>query len=129
MTSNSRTVRNFIDAVNRNDHDRIVTFFAKDICYHNIPMKPVEGPEATWKAMSPIHALSSEIDWQLHAIAENEAGQVLTERSDRYLINGTWVVFKVMGIFELRDGQITSWRDYFDLEQGAQQLKRATGQA
>ncbi len=129
MDSNSEIVERFIEAVNSNDRDRILPFFAEDIRYHNIPMDPVHGPDATWKAMSPIHHLSSEIDWQVHAIAENAEGQVLTERSDRYRIKGTWVVFEVMGIFELREGQIAGWRDYFDMKKGAKQITRATEKA
>ncbi len=40
-----------------------------------------------------------------------------TERLDRFLIDGKWSQFSVMGIFELQDGRITHWRDYFDSAQ------------
>ena len=39
------------------------------------------------------------------------------ERVDRFLMNGRWVELKVMGAFELRDGKISAWRDYFDMGQ------------
>jgi len=45
-----------------------------------------------------------------------EGNRVLTERVDRLLTSkGEPVVtLRVMGIFELADGKITAWRDYFD---------------
>ena len=33
---------------------------------------------------------------------------------DRFEIHGRWVTLPVAGIFEIRDGLITLWRDYFD---------------
>jgi limonene-1,2-epoxide hydrolase len=41
-------------------------------------------------------------------------GTVLNEREDRFEIHGRWVTLPVAGIFEIRDGRITLWRDYFD---------------
>jgi limonene-1,2-epoxide hydrolase len=55
------------------------------------------------------------VDWQLLAIAEN-GNKVLTERVDNfYLVGGKAVSMPVMGTFEIVNGQITAWRDYFDL--------------
>jgi len=49
------------------------------------------------------------------AIAES-GSKVLTERIDWLLGADGEVVMKVpvMGIFEIADGRITAWRDYFD---------------
>ena len=41
---------------------------------------------------------------------------VLNERTDRFLVGGRWLELPVAGIFELRDGLIVLWRDYFDLD-------------
>ena len=41
---------------------------------------------------------------------------VMNERTDRFLVNGNWIELPVAGVFELRDGRIALWRDYFDLE-------------
>ena len=61
----------------------------------------------------------------LHQIAENDHGVVLTERTDRFKVGGKWVELPVMGTFELRDGLITAWRDYFDMQQFTKQLPAA----
>jgi limonene-1,2-epoxide hydrolase len=49
------------------------------------------------------------------SIAES-GSKVLTERMDHFLdASGKLIAsFPVMGIFELEDGKITAWRDYFD---------------
>ena len=41
----------------------------------------------------------------------------MTERTDAFTLNGRLGEFPVMGIFEIRDGKIAAWRDYFDLAQ------------
>jgi limonene-1,2-epoxide hydrolase len=45
-----------------------------------------------------------------------EGNRVLTERVDRLLTSEGEPVLslRVMGIFELADGKIAAWRDYFD---------------
>ena len=53
----------------------------------------------------------------MHHIASDDAGAVYTERTDRFNIRDIWREVKVMGIFELDNGKITGWRDYFDLQQ------------
>ncbi len=58
---------------------------------------------------------------RLHSVAEDRAGRVLTERSDRYRIDGVWISYVVMGIFEVEGGVIKAWRDHFDLAENAGQ--------
>jgi limonene-1,2-epoxide hydrolase len=49
---------------------------------------------------------------------------VLTERIDTFEMGGKDVVLPVMGVFEVRDGKIAAWRDYFDM---ATWTKQASG--
>ena len=49
----------------------------------------------------------------LHAAARGNL--VFTERVDRFRIAGKTVELPVAGVFEIRDGRIAAWRDYFDL--------------
>jgi limonene-1,2-epoxide hydrolase len=49
---------------------------------------------------------------------------VLTERLDKFVLGGKTVELPVAGVFELKDGKITAWRDYFDM---ATWTKQATG--
>jgi limonene-1,2-epoxide hydrolase len=50
---------------------------------------------------------------KIHRIAADGAA-VLTERSDALIFGRLRLQFWVCGVFEVHDGQITLWRDYFD---------------
>jgi limonene-1,2-epoxide hydrolase len=122
MSERTATVRRFIDAWKHRDLDRIMAFFTDDCVYHNMPLDPVQGPAAIRAVLQSFAGLSTAIEWELHQIAETEGGVVLTERTDRFEIGGRWVALPVMGAFELEDGKIRAWRDYFDLAQFTKQM-------
>ncbi len=111
--SNSQIVLAFIDAWNRMDWDAIEDAFHDDVVYHNIPMEPMIGKAA---ASAGIRQMQPEsVDWQTLAIAEN-GDKVLTERIDNFVMPGDKMLsVPVMGTFEIVDGKIKAWRDYFDL--------------
>ena len=121
--NNTDRVNQFIDAIHANNKAAILNFFRDDAIFHNMPMPPATGKIAIWNVLASVHESCTDIDWVVHHIAETHTGVVLTERSDRYRINGHWVVFKVMGNFEFRKGKISAWRDYFDLQQSLDQMK------
>ena len=106
------TVLDFIAAWNRVDHARIYALMSDDIVYHNIPMEPLVGLDAVkaWMTATPVE----DAEWITHHIAAN-GPVVLTERTDRLKMRGAWITVRVMGAFEVHDGKITAWRDYFDL--------------
>jgi limonene-1,2-epoxide hydrolase len=119
----AETVTTFIEHLNGMRLEAAWALLDPNIIYHNIPMAPVTGPEAVAAvfAQIPMQAM----DWETHAIAT--AGQtVLTERTDRFtLIDGRTVSLRVMGAFDVVDGRIVQWRDYFDLNQWLSQMAPA----
>ena len=124
MPSNIDTVRDFITLWNVRDLDAILAMMAPDCIYHNMPWDPLVGHAAIRQGLATFMNNASEIDWRVYSIAQDTNGAVMTERLDRFLIKGKWLEFPVMGIFELQDGRITHWRDYFDSAQV--QAARAT---
>jgi len=93
---------------------------APDIFYHNIPMEPFEGREAASAFIRGMDPVS--VHWELLSIAEND-NKVLTERVDNFeLANGKKLSVPVMGTFEIENGKIQAWRDYFDLATFANQM-------
>lgn len=114
MTANIDTVRAFIGLWNARDLEAILAAMAPDCVYHNMPWDPLVGHDAIRQGLAMFIGDASEIDWRVYHIAETSAGAVLTERLDRFHIKGQWLEAEVMGIFELKDGLITHWRDYFD---------------
>ena len=122
MTENQALVRSFIEAFNANDLSRIIEFFDSDAVYHNIPVDPVRGVEAIRGVINGFLGLATEVDWVVHNIAEAEDGTVLTERTDRFLIQNKWIELPVMGAFVVRGTKLSKWRDYFDMKQFQSQL-------
>ena len=120
--SNSQIIVDFIAAWNAKDIERVMGFFTADCVYHNMPVDPVQGSEAIRGVIDGFTGMASEIEWELHQVAENEAGVVLTERTDKFLIGDKWVALPVMGSFTLEKGKISAWRDYFDMNQFTSQM-------
>ncbi len=60
----------------------------------------------------------------LHQVASGDV--VMNERVDHFVLtDGRNASLPVTGVFEVKDGQITGWRDYFDVRQ----FEEATGVA
>lgn len=121
MQTPTSTVAAFIHHLNHMDTELALALCADDIVYHNIPMQPVVGPAAVRAVLAQIPC--DRMEWIVHHSAEHDH-TVLNERTDRFrLADGRWVELRVMGVFEVLDGRITAWRDYFDLGQWVAQLQ------
>ncbi|NRB43106.1 MAG: nuclear transport factor 2 family protein [Pseudomonadales bacterium] len=121
--SHKDSVISLIKALEEDDKAKVLAHLSDDIIFNNMPMETVQGHDAVWQLLRPMHDMATDIKWELHNIAELENGSVMTERTDRYRVNDHWAEFKVMGIFEFRDDLICHWRDYFDLQQCMSTLK------
>jgi len=117
-----KIVRDFCAAFGRQDLQEIVGFFSDDAVYHNIPMEPAVGRAAIEAVLAMFVAEGGDAEFELvHVASRGQA--VLTERVDRLQVQGKPVEIRVMGTFELNDaGEITAWRDYFDLGQLMRQI-------
>lgn len=107
-------VQRFCDAWPAGDVDALVEHFTDDATYHNIPMEPVTGKDAI-RATIAGFATGNQIEFRvLHIAAAGDV--VLTERVDVFTLpDARTIELPVSGTFELRDGKIAAWRDYFDL--------------
>ncbi len=123
--SATQLVLELIDGFNQMDIERILACFADAAVYHNIPMEAVTGRDNIRAALQPFLAGSTAVQWDLISIAEDASGRVLTERVDKFEIGGKWISIAVMGVFEVVDGKIAAWRDYFDLAQFQSQMTPA----
>ena len=119
--SNSKVIIDFIEAWNRMDFDSISSALDENIFYHNIPMEPLNGKEAALNFLTSLADCES-IFWELTFIAEN-GNAVLTERIDNFNYkDGRKISLPVMGTFEVKNGKILKWRDYFDLSTFQKQI-------
>ena len=116
-----KIVEEFVAAFKEQDVEAIMSFFTEDAVYHNMPGEPATGIEAVRALIESYVPTATSIDWEILAIAET-GSTVLTERVDRFVFGSTPVAVPVMGAFEIRDGKISAWRDYFDLASMNRQL-------
>ena len=114
-------VREFCAAWSDGDLDAIIAFFAEGAVYHNIPLAPVTGPEQIRTTIEGFSGGVDKIEFRVDAIAA-DGGTVLTERHDIFTFPNGVIDLPVMGTFEVADGKITAWRDYFDMNQFQSQL-------
>lgn len=107
------TVRAFLSALERLDVEAALALAAPDIVYQNVPLRPARGREEFEKQLRTMVRYGSGFEARVHNVAAN-GPVVLTERTD-VLKAGAWEAeFWVCGTFEVRDGRIVLWRDYFD---------------
>ena len=112
--SPSETVEAFIAAMVKMDFDTAVTYFAPDGEYTNIPMSTVRGPAGVREVLEPFFAPIHENEFIILRVAAT-GPTVFFERLDRHRLDHGWRELPVTGVFEVHDGLITVWRDYFDL--------------
>jgi limonene-1,2-epoxide hydrolase len=114
MPANEQIVRAFIESWSTLDVDRIVDFFAEDGVYHNMPISPVAGRSQVRGFITAFIKSWSATDWEIVNLIS--AGPVvIAERIDRTRVGDRTVDLPCCGVFELRDGKIRMWRDYFDM--------------
>lgn len=97
------------------DPDELAGYFTDDAIYHNIPMKPVQGREAIKEFIAGSLAAFDGIDFNVHRQV-SDGTLVMNERTDvMRRKDGSEIPLPVMGVFEVVDGRIAAWRDYFDM--------------
>jgi len=121
MESPIEVVRRFCAAWSDNvAAAELAAFFTDDAVYHNIPLTPITGREAIAKTIvsfiRPGAPGIESIEFRVINIAAN-GSVVMTERVDVFKLPGKTFEMQVMGTFEIRDGKINAWRDYFDMNQ------------
>jgi limonene-1,2-epoxide hydrolase len=106
-------VRSFFDALEAKDVDRVLELADPAIVYQNVPLPAARGRDAFGRQMRWFERYVTEFEADItHAAADGPI--VLTERTDVMRIGRLQADFWVCGTFEVRDGKVVLWRDYFD---------------
>src|SRR3984893_3642051 len=118
-----KVVADLFGAWTRLSLDEVMSYFAEDAVWHNVPMSPAKGKQAiremTHGFIKDMSAFSVKILKSLH-----EGNVVFDSRVDtRTTKSGKKAGVPVAGMFELDDaGKIKVWRDYFDLATFTRQI-------
>lgn len=114
MADNVEIIRNFIEAWARLDAAELAEYFTDDGTYHNMPTVAVSGREDVQGFIKNFIRTWSETDWEILNIF-GQGDVVVAERVDRTRVEDRHVELPCCGIFEMEDGKIKVWRDYFDM--------------
>jgi limonene-1,2-epoxide hydrolase len=113
--ANEKIVQDFCAAWRRKNIDELLGFFTADAVYHNMPLEPLQGIAAIRETINMFAAPAESIEFEMRGIASS-GDTVFTERVDHFKMMGKTISLPVAGVFEVRNGKIAAWRDYFDMQ-------------
>ncbi|MCV7196986.1 limonene-1,2-epoxide hydrolase family protein [Mycobacterium angelicum] len=111
-TDNIRTVEGFLNALQDEDFDTIDALFDDNLVYENVGYSRIRGGRRTAALLRRMQGRVG-FEVKIHRVAADGTA-VLTERTDALIFGPLRIQFWACGIFEVRDGRITLWRDYVD---------------
>jgi len=107
------------------DVEAMCALMSEDFVWQvNVPLAPVlVGRDAARAEIERQNTVATGMQpgSKIRSIASNE-GTVFTERIDVVRIAGNTISFHINGVFEVRNGEICAWREYFDTTDPAQRL-------
>ena len=125
MSSPEQIVNTFISAIEAKDVDAAVALLADDVSYETMPMDPIVGRDAVAATLRMFLQPASEVEWPVRRQLV-DGTCVVNERLDRFKIGDGWLELPVAGLFEVDNGLITLWRDYFDMGDYQRQMGELT---
>jgi limonene-1,2-epoxide hydrolase len=107
-------VRQFMKLMEPLNYDAALKLVSATVTYTNPPpIGTVQGPAGIRAVLEPFFSPTLENEFRI--LREASVGPVVfLERLDRHRLADKWVELPVTGVFEVHEGLITHWRDYFD---------------
>lgn len=102
----------FVAAWARCDVNELLDFFTDDAVWHPMPVKPAVGKDelraliSAWLQTTPRGQIRRQI---------SDGNVVMHERTDRCTLNGRELEEPIAAVFEIDNGRISAWREYFDM--------------
>jgi limonene-1,2-epoxide hydrolase len=98
-----QVVNAFVAAIENKDEEAAMAFVSEDVVYDNVPFGSTTGKAPMAKFLAPMFNNKGPVEFEI--VRQTAVGNtVINERIDKFHA----------GFFEVNDGLITSWRDYFD---------------
>jgi limonene-1,2-epoxide hydrolase len=110
-------VKEMIAAWKAADWRKVGDLFAEDGVLHSMMIEPVKGREAIYQRIAALGAGAPGgvvLDVSHMGVID---GLVFVERVDRFTYNGKPGSVPVVGVLEVKDGKVKTWREYYDRAQ------------
>ena len=114
--TNLEIVEAFLKAAGSFKYDEAFAMLSDDCQYVNMndPATVRVGPKVAHAFLEAFFKPTVENELKvLNAVESDDI--VFTERLDRHRLPDKWVELPVCSIYQLKDGKITAWREYFDM--------------
>ena len=109
---NAHTVEIFLTALEDQDIVGAGAVLDENLVYQNVGLPTVRGGARVAKMMRSMEGrMGFEVKFHRNVA---EGATVLNERTDAMVFGPLRLQFWVCGVFEVHDGRVTLWRDYFD---------------
>jgi limonene-1,2-epoxide hydrolase len=116
-----QVVERMLGAYERGDLDEMLDCFTEDAVYRAMlstpsknAMEPAEGKPAIRKMVSEWFTFMTVLGIDIHQQL-SDGLRVMHERTDRAIINGREGTTPVAAVFDMENGLISAWREYFDM--------------
>jgi limonene-1,2-epoxide hydrolase len=107
-------VTSFLDLLAKGDVDAACDLLADDVHYINVSLPVIRGQDRVRRVFRSMMARKGAgFEVYIHRIGLDGAS-VLTERTDVLIFGRVRMQIWVWGRFDVVDGKITMWKDYFD---------------
>lgn len=116
MSSPLEVVEKFMAHMEKLEYDAGMKYVTDDVEYINMPASSVvgKGPAAIRAVLEPFFGPTLENQWVIRN--KTASGNIVyLERLDKHKFPGGWCELPVFGVFEVEDGKIKKWREYFDM--------------
>ena len=97
------------------DMTKVVSYLSENVIYHNIPWEPVTGHAGVRQVLDPfVHGANCALAKMDIKNTTSSGNVVMNERMETWVKGNVRLELPVLGVFEVKNGKITQWRDYFD---------------
>lgn len=114
VANNETAIREFIEAWSRLDPDELLNYFVEDGRYCNMSTSPVTDHKNLRQFIARYIQSWETTDWEILNLPTDVA-IVMVERINHTVVAGSPAELPCFGIFEMENGKIKVWRDYFTL--------------
>jgi limonene-1,2-epoxide hydrolase len=113
VAGNALVVETFLNALQDLDLTTADALLDDNLIYQNVGFPTIRGRARVMKLMRGMEGrMGFEVRFHRNVA---EGTSVLNERTDAIVFGPLRLQFWVCGVFEVHDGRITLWRDYFDM--------------
>ena len=112
---NEELVSALFRALTEGNMDKAVTYLTEDVFYHNLPFEPIIGRAGVKEFLNPFvdppDGVLESIEF-FYTVADGNT--VMNARDETWRNKDVTMVLPVAGVFEIENGLISRWLDYWD---------------